>query len=88
MIYYVYFDSYGNPGKAVTAEELKKNYGDDPEAFLAAMRGSAPGTAHMNARVGTLNFDGRRELEEFLGSVNESNSGFFEGEGNSRPYNF
>ncbi len=88
MIYYVYYDSYGDPIKAVSAEELKRHYNNDPEALLEAVRGRAPGTSHMTAHIGTLNFSSERDLEEFLGSMSESNKGFFEGEGNSRPYNF
>ncbi len=88
MIYYVYFDSYGDPRKAVSAEELKEHYNNDPDSFLKAVRGNAPGTAHMTAHVGTLNFMSRSDLDEFLNSMNEANKGFFEGEGNSRPYNF
>ncbi|MFO7784450.1 MAG: hypothetical protein ACQET7_14960 [Thermodesulfobacteriota bacterium] len=88
MIYYVYYDSYGDPRKAISSEELRKQYNNDPDTFLEAVRGRAPGTAHMTAHVCTLNFSSKRDLDEFLGSMNESNKGFFEGEGNSRPYNF
>ncbi len=88
MIYYVYYDSYGDPKKAISAEELREFYNNDPDEFLKAFRGSAPGTAHMTAHVGTLNFSSKSDLEEFLSSMSESNKGFFEGEGNSRPYNF
>lgn len=88
MIYYVYYDSYGNPREAVSAEELQANHGGDPEAFRASIRGSAPSTEHMTAHVGTVSFQNETELREFLDGLNEANQGFFEGEGQSRPFNF
>lgn len=88
MVYYVYYDSYGNPRKAVSAAELEKHYGNDTGVFLETVRGRTPGTAHRSAHVGTLNFGSESELAEFLESIGESSKGFFEGEGDSRPYNF
>jgi len=88
MIYYIYYDSYGNPRKSVSADELKEHYQNDADAFLMAVRGEEPGTAHMTAHVGTLNFKDEQELNEFMETMNEAHRGFFEGEGDSRPYNF
>ena len=88
MIYYVYYDSYGYPRKAVSEKELREQYHNDADAFLAALRGREPGTEHMTAHVGTLNFSDERELRDFIDGMNEANRGFFEAEGDSRPYNF
>ncbi len=88
MIYYVYYDSYGNPREAISADELRDRFAGDPEIFRASIRGESPSTEHMNGQVGTVNFSGERELEEFLEAMEEVNRGFFEGEGDSRPYNF
>lgn len=88
MVYYVYYDSYGSPRKAVSAEELEALYGGDPEAFRCSIRGTSPITEHMTAHVGTVSFRDQTELQEFLDSLDEANRGFFEGEGQSRPFNF
>ena len=88
MIYYVYYDSYGNPRQAVSADELRERYGNDPEAFRASLRGRAPTTEHMTAHVGTVSLSDEKELRKFMSDMDEANRGFFEGEGQSRPFNF
>ncbi len=88
MIYYVYYDSYGNPREALSAEELQAKHGGDPEAFRTSIRGTCPSTEHMTAHVGTVRFQSEPELREFLEALNEANQGFFEGEAQSRPFNF
>lgn len=88
MIYYIYYDSYGHPIKAISSSELKERYGNDTNAFLRDMQGPNPGTANRSAHVGTLRFHTERELEEFLEGMSSVNQGFYEGEGDSRPYNF
>lgn len=88
MIYYVYYDSYGNPRQAISEQELRDRYGNDPESFRAALRGESPDTGNMTAHVGTVNFNDEKELQEFMDSMDEANRGFFEGEGQSRPFNF
>lgn len=88
MIYYIYYDSYGHPVKAIPASELKERYANDPNAFLRDLQGPNPGTANRSAHVGTLRFQSEQELKEFLEGMNNVNQGFYEGEGDSRPYNF
>ena len=88
MIYYIYYDSYGHPTRAISALELEAHFGNDTNAFLKDVQGPNPGTADRSAHVGTLRFHTERELKDFLDGMNEVNQGFFEGEGDSRPYNF
>jgi hypothetical protein len=88
MIYYVYYNSYGYPTRAINAAELTERYGDDPDAFLKDVGKEITETAHRTARVGVLHFKNQDELSEFLASMDDANLGFFEGEGESRPYNF
>jgi hypothetical protein len=90
MRFYVYYDSYGNPRKAITHEELKAEYNNDPDEFLRKTRDSAPdaGMPHATAHVGTLSFESEKELQDFLDSLGEEIEGFYTGASDSRPYNF
>ncbi|MFP4036608.1 MAG: hypothetical protein ACLFUE_03715 [Desulfobacteraceae bacterium] len=92
MIYYVYYDSYGYPRSAVSAEELRERYENDTQAFLRAVKqreqAGETGSAHVTAHVGTVRFQSDYELQEFLDGMKDANRGFFEAEGDSRPYNF
>lgn len=88
MIYYVYYDSYGRATRAIAGSELEERYGNDTDAFLKDVQGRIPGTADRSAHVGTLRFRTERELNDFLEGLDEVNQGFYEGEGDSRPYNF
>ena len=88
--YYVYYDPYGHPRRAVSAAELAADYGNDPEALRqSACR--APGDAGPQfsaGHVGVLVFRDEEELARFLESLGDEITGFFDGVGDSRPYNF
>lgn len=88
--YYVYFDPYGHPRRALSESELAARFGGDPEAFR---RHAAPAPADAQpgfavGHVGVFAFESDAELERFLDSLGEEIVGFFTGEGESRPYNF
>ena len=88
MLYYVYYDSYGYPRRAINASQLAESYDNDTDAFLREVGREITGTARRTACVGTVHFRNQEELSEFLESMDDANLGFFEGEGESRPYNF
>lgn len=90
MIYYVYFDPYGNPGKVVSERELAEAYGNDPEQFLrsACPEGTGAPRAGTAGHVGTLAFHDEAELKDYLASLGEELEGFFSCRSDSRPYNF
>ena len=90
MIYYVYFDGYGNPRKAVSEKDLADKYGNDSRAFLKAVCGRSPELERelASGHVGTLRFDNEGELRDYLGATGEVVTGFYECEGDCRPYNF
>jgi hypothetical protein len=84
MQYYVFFDRYRRPKKAVSDKELAETYGGDPEKFLHAM-GEEHGT---NGHVGILNFETEKDLLEYFERTGEEIIGFYECREESRPYNF
>ena len=90
MTYFVYFDAYGHARKAISAAELAATYQSNPELFLKAMcRRTADGdTDPVSGHVGTLCFDSDKELADYLDSLGDEIDGFYEAEGDSRPYNF
>lgn len=84
MKYYIYFDGYRRPKKAVSEEELGEMYGGDPERLLQAM-----GEQHgANGHVGILTFETEKDLTEYFEKTGEEIIGFFECREESRPYNF
>jgi hypothetical protein len=90
MRYYVYFDGYGHSGNVISEKELAEKYNNDPDEFLKAMCRSGPDdkiertTGHVN----TLSFDSENELNDYLESLGDETTGFYEGQSGSRPYNF
>jgi len=88
MIYYIYYDSYGYPRKAVSAEDLARDYANDTKIFFEKTGEHMDGSAHRTACIGTVRFRDPRELREFMESMDDLNQGFYEGAGDSRPYNF
>ena len=90
MKYYVYFDAYGHARQTLSAAELAKTYQNDPDLFLRAMcrRGGQEDGNPISGHVGTFNFNSPRELADYLESLGDEIDGFFEAEGDSRPYNF
>jgi hypothetical protein len=82
--YYVFFDRYRRPKKAVSEKDLVEKYGNDPEKFLRAM-GEEHGT---NGHVGILSFETEKDLIEYFEKTGEEITGFFECREDSRPYNF
>ena len=90
MKYYIYFDRYRRPRKAVSESELAKHYENSPERFLRAMCSIGPDAEieHSIGHVGVMRFSGEKELEDYLEKTGDEISGFYECEGESRPYNF
>jgi hypothetical protein len=90
MKYYVCFDGYGYVKAVVTEEKLEKEYAGDSRQFLRAVYASGPdvGEGEITGHVGTLTFDSEVELKEYLESLGDVVTGFFECESDSRPYNF
>lgn len=88
--YYVYFDAYGLPRRAVTAAELALDYGNDPELFLksACRTPEGAGPQFASGHVGVLAFRTEADLKRFLESLGDEITGFYDGVGDSRPYNF
>ena len=84
MKYYVYFDRYRRPQKAVSEKDLLEKYSGDPERLLQSM-GEQHGT---NGHVGVLSFETEKELTEYFEKTGEEIIGFFECREESRPYNF
>jgi hypothetical protein len=90
VVYYVYFDRYRRPRRAITDKELAERYENDVHRFLQAMEppdidaGEAPPLGH----VGILRFENENELKDFLEATGEEIIGFYECHSESRPYNF
>lgn len=90
MKYYIYFDRYRRPRRAVSEKELVEHYESSPERFLRAMCNLAPDAEIEQAigHVGVMRFSSEEELEDYLERTGEEVIGFYECEGGSRPYNF
>jgi hypothetical protein len=90
VIYYVYFDRYRRPRRAIGEKELAERYENDAHRFLRAMEPSDPdaGEEHPLGHVGILHFETEKELEDFLEATGEEIIGFYECHSESRPYNF
>jgi hypothetical protein len=90
MKYYVYFDAYGYARRAIGEEQLAGTYQNDPDRFLEAMcrSGSNPGKGNITGHVGILNFNSDRELKDYLESMGDEITGFYNADADSRPYNF
>ncbi|MBN2125687.1 MAG: hypothetical protein JW821_15425 [Deltaproteobacteria bacterium] len=90
MRFYVYYDSYRRPRRAISESELAETYGGDTEAFLKAMWDQAPDSRmeRGTGSIGTLSFDSERDLRDYLESIGEEVTGFFEAKGDCRPFNF
>jgi hypothetical protein len=88
--YYVYFDAYGHPRRAVNAAQLAAEYADDPEVFRrsACNAPQGAGPQFVSGHVGVLAFGDEAELGRYLESLGEEIAGFYDGIGDSRPYNF
>jgi len=90
MKYYVYYDRYRHPRRAVSEKELAEQYESSPENFLRAMCELSPDAEIECAigHVGIMRFSGEKEVKDYLEKTGEEIIGFFECEGDSRPYNF
>jgi hypothetical protein len=84
MKYYIYFDWYRRPKKAVGEKELEEKYGKDPENLLQVMDEEHG----MSGHVGILSFETEKELLEYFEKTGEEIIGFYECREESRPYNF
>lgn len=90
MRYYVYFDAYGHARQVISESELKEHYQNDVDQFLKSVcrRGSHPDRRHISGHVGTLSFESRKELADYLESLGDEITGFYKADSDSRPYNF
>ncbi len=87
---YVYFDGYGHLRQAIDEQELAEKYDNDPEEFLKAMHnlGTSARAEQATGHVSTLVFADEKEFNDYLESLGEEISGFYECRSESRPYNF
>jgi hypothetical protein len=71
-------------------EELAEKYEDDPDKFLNAMCRLQPEAPkdHTTGHVGTLRFDSKKDLNDYLESLGDEITGFYKGRSDNRPYNF
>jgi len=90
MKYFVFFDAYGHAKQAVSENELAEKYNNDPDEFLKAVSHRQPDAEmqHATGHVGTLSFRDEDELKDFLESLGDEITGFYNGDGDNRPYNF
>jgi hypothetical protein len=90
MRYYIYFDGYGHLRHAIDEKELAEKYDNDPDEFLRAMRSLGPSAMVEQAtgHVSTLVFRDEGELNDYLESLSDEITGFYECRSESRPYNF
>jgi hypothetical protein len=88
--YYVYFDHYRTPKRAVSEITLAEQYNNDPDEFLRAMCNLASDAEIEKAigHVGVMRFAGEKELRDYCESTGEEIIGFYECREDSRPYNF
>jgi hypothetical protein len=90
MKYYVYFDAYGHAREIINEQELAQKYDNAPDKFLGAMcqgRSGTPG-GHTIGHVGTLSFDSKKDLQDYLEGLGDEITGFYGCRSESRPYNF
>ena len=90
MVFFVYFDAYGHARQAIDESELAEKYQNDPNLFLNAMCQLQPDTpsGFTAGHVGTLTFDNKDELYDYLESLGDEITGFYGCRSESRPYNF
>jgi hypothetical protein len=90
MKYYVYFDAYGHARRTISAAQLAETYQNDPELLLQDMcrKGPDGNQNPVSGHVGTLSFNSATGLADYLESLGDEIDGFYEAEGDSRPYNF
>jgi hypothetical protein len=90
MKYYVYFDAYGHARQAISERELTEHYQNDVNKFWEAMcrRGPDADEGHLTGHVGTLSFQSEKELTDYLETLGDEISGFYNADSDSRPYNF
>jgi len=88
--YYLYFDGYGRLRQVVDEKQLAQKYHNDPDEFVRVMRnlGSSAALEHATGRVSTLVFADEKELNDYLESLGDEITGFYECRSESRPYNF
>ncbi len=90
FVYYVYFDRYRHPRKAIREVDLREKYNNDPEVFLKSMEpmDEKEGFGNALGHVGVLRFESEKELKDFFETTGEEIIGFYECQSESRPYNF
>jgi hypothetical protein len=90
MKYFVYFDAYGLARQIINEQELAERFDNEPAVFLAAVCQARPGTSggHTTGHVGTLSFDSKKELQDYLEGLGDEITGFYGCRSESRPYNF
>jgi hypothetical protein len=76
--YYIYFDRYRHPRRAVSEDELAQNYENSPEKFLRAMCNLSPDSEieHSIGHVGVMRFSGEKELKDYLEMTGDEIAGF------------
>lgn len=90
MKYFIYFDAYGHARQIINEQELAERFDNEPAVFLAAVCQGRPGKSggHITGHVGTLSFDSKKELQDYLEGLGDEITGFYGCRSESRPYNF
>jgi hypothetical protein len=90
MRYYLYFDGYGHLSQAINEKDLAEKYHNDPDEFFRVMHNPGPSSSagHATGHVSTLVFSDENELHDYLESLGDEVTGFYECRSESRPYNF
>ncbi len=90
MKYFVYFNAYGHAVQVITEQELAEKFHNEPDEFLKTMCQGQPNGQKGSAtgHVGTLSFDTKKDLNDYLAGLGEEIEGFYGCRSESRPYNF
>lgn len=90
MIYYIYFNGYGQPKKAISSDDLMIQFENDQNKFMAYMidQEQKDDDQYVYGHVGMLRCADEKELYEYLMSLGDEIEGLYEGHMDARPYNF
>ena len=69
---------------------MNEKYNNDPDEFLRAMCSWGPDAKieRTTSHVNTLRFGSENEVNDYLESLGDEITGFYECQSESRPYNF
>ena len=89
MKYYIYFDGYEHLKEVISEKDLKDKYNNDPDQFLKYMlEQGGIDAGHTVGHITMLEFNNERELKDYIKTLTDEVTGFYDCESDSRPYNF